>query len=265
MLFGKGKMEKDIMFDMERIGRNLMVARKNAGMTQMELADRMGISFQAVSNWERGVSCPDIAKLSELSELLGVTIDSLLGNERAAEIVREAEKETPVLTREEFESVAPLLNQEQADRAAEGTSWDIGAFASAIPFLSGEFLSKVAKEKHEETGNLEDLVLLYPFLPEQQLYAMAKDALDKGGDLGSVSKILPFLRVDHAEGLATEVYRRAANVDEIYYALPFVSAEYVKRIAKEEIEKNHSLDGLQSLFPFMNGKDLEELIKETLK
>ena len=76
------------MFDMERIGQNLMVARKNAGMTQMELADRMGISFQAVSNWERGVSCPDIAKLSELSELLGVTIDSLLGNERAAEIVR---------------------------------------------------------------------------------------------------------------------------------------------------------------------------------
>ena len=38
-------------------------------MTQMELADRMGISFQVVSNWERGNSMPDISKLPELAEI----------------------------------------------------------------------------------------------------------------------------------------------------------------------------------------------------
>ena len=52
----------------------------------MGLADRLGISFQAVSNWERGVSMPDIAKLGELSELLNVSIDEILGNERAAKL-----------------------------------------------------------------------------------------------------------------------------------------------------------------------------------
>ena len=39
----------------------------------------MGISFQAVSNWERGNSMPDISKLSELAEIFGVTLDELLG------------------------------------------------------------------------------------------------------------------------------------------------------------------------------------------
>lgn len=44
------------MFDMKEIGQRLSVMRKNAHLTQMELANRLGISYQAVSNWERGVS-----------------------------------------------------------------------------------------------------------------------------------------------------------------------------------------------------------------
>ncbi|PWL44598.1 MAG: hypothetical protein DBY45_05475 [Clostridiales bacterium] len=43
-------------FSIEQIGRRISGRRKEKNMTQMELADRMGISFQAVSNWERGVS-----------------------------------------------------------------------------------------------------------------------------------------------------------------------------------------------------------------
>ena len=45
----------------------------------MELAERLNISFQAVSNWERGNSMPDISKLPELAELFGISIDELLG------------------------------------------------------------------------------------------------------------------------------------------------------------------------------------------
>ena len=44
------------MFSMEKIGIRISTLRKQQNMTQMELADRLGISFQAVSNWERGVS-----------------------------------------------------------------------------------------------------------------------------------------------------------------------------------------------------------------
>lgn len=44
------------MFNMESIGRRIAELRKKANMTQMELADRMGITFQSISNWERGHS-----------------------------------------------------------------------------------------------------------------------------------------------------------------------------------------------------------------
>ena len=95
-----------LMFDQQRIGANIMKARKAKGYTQMTLADALGVSFQAVSNWERGQTCPDIANLSELSRVLDLSIDELLGNRRAAEITREiAEDKTPELQPEELQQV----------------------------------------------------------------------------------------------------------------------------------------------------------------
>ena len=66
---------------MQKIGRKIASLRKAADMTQPELADRLAISFQAVSNWERGMSMPDISNLPELAEIFGVSIDELLGRE----------------------------------------------------------------------------------------------------------------------------------------------------------------------------------------
>ena len=43
------------MFDMNQIGKNISNLRKSIGITQMDLADKLGISFQAISNWERGI------------------------------------------------------------------------------------------------------------------------------------------------------------------------------------------------------------------
>ncbi|MEA4888805.1 MAG: helix-turn-helix transcriptional regulator [Clostridiaceae bacterium] len=55
--------------------------RKKAGMTQEQLADKLGLSFQAVSKWENGQSFPDILLLPELGKIFGVSIDALFGLE----------------------------------------------------------------------------------------------------------------------------------------------------------------------------------------
>ncbi len=67
------------MFNMSQVGRKIVTLRKENNMTQTELADKMGVSFQAVSNWERGNSMPDISKLPELAELFHISVDELLG------------------------------------------------------------------------------------------------------------------------------------------------------------------------------------------
>lgn len=56
------------MFTMNSVGAKISELRKKHNMTQMELADKMNISFQAVSNWKRGNSMPDIGKLPELAQ-----------------------------------------------------------------------------------------------------------------------------------------------------------------------------------------------------
>lgn len=58
--------------------------RKKLGLTQEGLAQRLGVTNQAVSKWESGQSCPDIALLPNLADIFGITIDQLFGREPQA-------------------------------------------------------------------------------------------------------------------------------------------------------------------------------------
>ncbi len=65
-------------------GKQIGILRKQKGLTQNELAERLGVSFQAVSKWERGETLPDTALLPQLANILETSIDNILiGSERA--------------------------------------------------------------------------------------------------------------------------------------------------------------------------------------
>ena len=64
---------------MNTIGKNIKALRTRGGLTQEELAGKLDISYQAVSKWENGVTAPDISLLPSLAEVLGTSIDALLG------------------------------------------------------------------------------------------------------------------------------------------------------------------------------------------
>ena len=68
--------------DKEQFGTFLSQLRRERGMTQKDLAERLYISDKAVSKWERGLSLPDIALLQPLAELFGVSITELLSGRR---------------------------------------------------------------------------------------------------------------------------------------------------------------------------------------
>ena len=63
---------------MNDFGRFLYALRKRKGWTQTELADKLGVTNQAVSKWENGDSFPDTGLLVPISELFGVSVDELL-------------------------------------------------------------------------------------------------------------------------------------------------------------------------------------------
>lgn len=66
-----------------QIGTNIALQRKNAGLTQVGLAEKLNYSDKAVSKWERGDSMPDILTLVQLSELFDVSVDDLLSDPNA--------------------------------------------------------------------------------------------------------------------------------------------------------------------------------------
>lgn len=61
------------------LGRRIMQLRKAAGMTQEQLAEKLGVSPQAVSKWENDVSCPDIGTIPLIASIFNVSADELLG------------------------------------------------------------------------------------------------------------------------------------------------------------------------------------------
>ncbi len=67
------------MENKETLGKRIAMLRKEKGLTQEQLAEKVGVSAQAVSKWENDASCPDITLLPLLADILGVTVDELLG------------------------------------------------------------------------------------------------------------------------------------------------------------------------------------------
>ena len=79
----------------------------------------MGVSYQAVSNWERGNTMPDIAKIPDLARELGLEITELLGGEEGkagAEAVKKTlDEPDAILSPEELAEVAPILPKEASN------------------------------------------------------------------------------------------------------------------------------------------------------
>lgn len=64
--------------DCTKVGRLILNLRTEKGMTQKEVADAMNISDKTISKWERGLGCPDVSLLEDLSNFFGVKIENIL-------------------------------------------------------------------------------------------------------------------------------------------------------------------------------------------
>ena len=83
------------------IGERIMIARKNAGLTQAELAKRMDIPYQTIGHWERNMSSPKFSSLEILANALGINVETLICDHAAegmenTESIEDTVKENPV-------------------------------------------------------------------------------------------------------------------------------------------------------------------------
>ena len=68
--------------DQLKIGKFIAECRKRENLTQMQLAEKLGITDKAISKWERGIAMPDSSAMLELCDILGISVNELLSGEK---------------------------------------------------------------------------------------------------------------------------------------------------------------------------------------
>ncbi len=128
------------------IGTKIKGLRLAASMTQEQLAQRLGVSAQAVSKWESGTNMPDIQLLPELSVIFGVSIDSLfdMTDEKHMERIENMIDGVRFLSQEEFGNAESFLKECQGKAEMEGEG----------KLLLAELYNKRANEYHEMAAPL---------------------------------------------------------------------------------------------------------------
>lgn len=230
------------MFDMQSIGIRISQMRKDAGLTQMGLADKLNISFQAVSSWERGLTMPDVMKLHELADIFGVTIDDILCNTRGSAMVTAAasnEVPIPLPTMEEVSEIAPLLTAPQTDSLAEkiieekGDTMNLREIASVAPFVSSAFLEEIAEKVIGETNNLSAIGPIAPFVSTAYLDKLAGKVVETTGDLSAISSIAPFVSSHYLNSLAQKALAEK-GLSALSPILPFIDSKIIETYIKEK-------------------------------
>lgn len=122
-------------------GENLKKLRKSKKLTQESLAEFLGMSFQAVSKWERGETYPDITMLPVIAAFFGVTVDSLLGTDMIA-------KEAKI--KEYSESYSRLWNEQKIAQARDMLKEATVEFPGNYDLMAKYFNALIHAEYNDE-------------------------------------------------------------------------------------------------------------------
>jgi len=253
------------MFDMQKVAKTISTLRKERNMTQMELADRLGISFQAVSNWERGQTMPDISKLSELSGIFGVTIDDLLGNGKSAKVVEKLIHEEPVeeeLTTEDFLDVAPFVKPKQADMLIDKIheSLSMKGLTLAAPFISTDTLDALAVKTAKAEKNFEDMIGLLPFISKDAINQCIDFVTEDGIKAKKLVAAAPFIGKKNVSKLADKVLEEGGMKDLVALA-PFMPQDKLDAMAVQAAKREKSFDGMIGLLPFISRDAIDQCLE----
>jgi len=140
------------------IGDFLRKSRKARGLTQGDVADQLGVSAQAVSKWERGENLPDVAFFPDISKILSVGVDEILGagmeQENAGSISETGNKFQNLVNNNLFEDVLTEINKARAFS-------DLGLDLDFFVYLTGQQKTRLIQEiltKHDYHPALDDML-----------------------------------------------------------------------------------------------------------
>ena len=118
--------------DQIKIGKFIQELRKQKNLTQITLAEKLGITDKAISKWERGIAMPDTSIMLKLCEILGVSVNELLSGERI-DINSENQKNERLI-------IEMAKELERKNKVIWSTMWGI-MIVSILALVAGIFVS----------------------------------------------------------------------------------------------------------------------------
>ena len=125
--------------DQIQIGKFIAERRKHAHLTQMQLAEKLGITDRAVSKWETGKALPDSSIMLELCGILGITVNDLLTGEVVSMENQNKEMEKKLLEM--------LKEKEERDRRLLTIEWVVGFLSCVVLFIPLVIASVIPMEE----------------------------------------------------------------------------------------------------------------------
>ena len=156
--------------DLVKIGKYIASKRKSLGMTQKQLAEKLGMSDKSVSKWERGVCLPDVSVYKELCSILGISLNEFLSGEDIAQENIIQKSETNII-----EVIKDNINKEKCLKVMKYILLVISIFALSVLGFAiyrlkkpQNYISPVAKDSIEiQTAELlagPDGAFVYKFI-----------------------------------------------------------------------------------------------------
>jgi transcriptional regulator with XRE-family HTH domain len=227
----------NFVFDMGETGRRISNCRQKKNMTQLELADKLNISYQAVSSWERGRSMVYISEFAESSNKHEVSVDYILCNSEQAQIIDKINNgdisdivKDPNVNFSNIVKIAPLLKPSQLNDLFNEGDYDsnsIGELCGIAQFVSREVLDKLA-EKVSEAGSIGELCGIAPFVSREVLDGLA-EKVSEAGSIGELCGIAPFVSREVLNNLAEKVSEEG-SIGELCGIAQFVSREVLNKL-----------------------------------
>lgn len=148
------------MLDSRKVGNFIMEKRKVLGLTQQQLAEKLNVSFQAISKWENGTSYPNIEILPDLAIMLEVSVDEILsGSERDTEGFSYSKAGVDITYTDIIKKEMSMHLETRDKRVLNG----LGPFASLYDIHFPDINHPVLVLKSEEPGSKQKLAMEYGY------------------------------------------------------------------------------------------------------
>ena len=242
------------MINAQRTGAYISKLRKGKDWTQQQLAEKLLVTHQAVSQWEKGASFPDIGLMPQLARLLGVSVDELLhGESQSTHPVVSGGAMVEALARGKPEDMAAMVRNDPKG---------VELMMETAPLAKPSQMNEVVGNLTGMTFTLEQVIDLAPFVSPERLQALLSQANAPQLEGETLQHLAPFLGREALDATMERLPTGALNLEQLTELAPFLTRERLAARLRPLLDPAGPLDHAQltELAPFVGQELLGELL-----